>query len=193
MDSKLIITVATLALTAMVSSADDVKKPAAPDREFKPSDAKFLNETERQEWLAEMRASLPIAHRAHGPFGMRQNPSAPIMKKKQAPVRSDAFLNAIGAIKVTAVLPSDDKFVIGSREFREGEVLPVIRGKRQFNVKIVSVTLDNILFQNVDTGEFVKRNMNTLPKGMSPNGKMGNIKGITPSGRGKAEPLNLDQ
>lgn len=193
MDTKLMLTAAALAATTVVSLAGDGKKPAAPDREFKPSDAKFLSEDERQEWLAEMRASLPIAHRARGPFGFVQNPSAPVAKKEKAPERSDAFLNAIGAIKVTAVLPADDKFVVGSREFREGDVLPVIRGSRQFNVKVVTVTLDSILFLNVDTGEYVKRNMNTLPKGMSPNGRMGSVKGVTPTGNNKPAPLNLDQ
>ena len=164
----------------------------APKKVFKPTDVKFLNETKRQEWLAEMRATLPIAHRQRGPFGHIQDPSAPVVKKKIAPVRSDAFLNAIGAIKVTAVLPADDKFIIGAREFVEGEVLPLIRGGRQFNVKIISVKMDSIVFQNVNTGEYVKRNMYTLPDGMTPNGKMDSIEGITPVGRDKKAPLKLD-
>jgi len=193
MDTKLKLTAITLAMTCLLSSANDGKKAVAPAKEFKPSDVKFFSESERQEWLAEMKASLPIAHRQRGPFGLLQDPSKPVLVKKKTVERSDAFLNAIGAIKVTAVLPADDKFVIGSREFVEGEVIPIIRGQKQFNVQIVSVSIDSILFKNVNSGEYVKRNMNTLPKGMSPNSKISSVDGVTPVGRHETAPLNLDQ
>ena len=74
------------AMIGVFSSVDaNTSEASVPKREFKPSDVKFFSEAERQEWLAEMRASLPIIKRQRGPFGMLQDPSAPVVKKKKAP------------------------------------------------------------------------------------------------------------
>lgn len=197
MDKKLNLTAIICALLVTPLFANDGKKSAAPGNKFKAKKSHFLSEDAREKWLVEMRSSLPMVKRNRGPFGLLQNPAttdAPaVVQKKAAPVRSDAFLNAIKAVKVTAVLPADDKFIIGAREFLKGDVLPVIRGQRRFNVEIVSVTMDSILFKNVDTGEYVKRNLNTLPKGMSRNASIELVEGITRVGDHKPTPLNLDQ
>ncbi len=193
MDQKLSLTAVILILFVVPSLANDVKTSAMPEKDFKARDSKFLSEAERQTWLEEMRNSLPIVKRSKGPFGLLQNLSAPVVKKRAAPVRSDAFAKAIQAIKVTAVLPADDKFFIGSREYVEGQVLPVIHGRRQFNVQIISVALNNILFKNLDTGERVTRKMDVLPQGMSRDGSIEAVKGITRPRDGKATPLNLDE
>lgn len=192
MDKKLAISAVALVIMMTPSLADDGTN-IKPVISFEPSDAKFMGEDERLAWLNEMRSTLPIVKRKKGPFGFIQDTSAVAVVKKVVPQRSDAFLNVIKEIKVTALLPSDDKFVIGSREFLEGQALEIIREKRQFNVQIVSVSIDSILFKNMDTGEVVKKNMITLPNGMTRNGTIGSLKGITRTAKGKPAPLNLDQ
>jgi len=194
MDTTIIITAVALGLTMMNSSAATAE-PKQPEEkaEFKVMDAKFMSVEERAKWLAEMRASLPMAQRANGPFGYSQTPGSLVKKVKQAPKRSDAFAKAVNSFKVSAVMPGEDKFVIGSREFREGEVVPVVFQGKQLRVNIVSVQMDYILFKDMVSGEQAKLNMTEMPAGMTKDTKMTAVPGVTPVGAGKVEPLVLSQ
>ena len=192
MDKKSVIAVITLAIFATPSMAQDATDKADSEN-FKAMDAKFIKPEERVGWLDNMRSTLPIAKRDKGPFGLAQDASAIVAVKKAAPKRSDAFAKAINSMNITALLPGDNKFVIGSHEYFEGQVFPVILASRQFNVKILSVKIDKVLFKNMITGEKVTKNMNTLPQGMTPNGSIESVEGVTRMGRGKPAPLNLDR
>jgi len=194
MDTKIIITAVALGITMMNSSATTEPK-AEPEAkaEFKAMDAKFMSSEERAKWLVEMRASLPMANRATGPFGYTQTPGVLVKKKKEAPKRSDAFVKAINSFQVTAVMPGEDKFVIGAREFKEGDVLPVVFQGKQIKVNIVSVQLDYILFKDMTSGEEAKLQMTKMPSGMTRDTKITSVPGVTPAGRGKSEPLVISQ
>ena len=194
MDTKIIISAVALGITMINSSAATAPKAQPePKAEFKVMDAKFMTIEERAKWIAEMRTSLPMARRALGPFGYSQTPGAIVKKVKTAPKRSDEFSKAIQAFKITAVMPGDDKFVIGAREFKEGEVLPVVFQGKQLRINIVSVQLDYILFKDMNTGEQKKLNMTEMPAGLSRDNKITSVPGVTPAGGGKTEPLVLSQ
>lgn len=147
---------------------------------------------ERALWIESMRSKLPIARRAVGPFGLPQDPDAKLARPQQKKVEKGAFLEAISAIKVNTVMPSDDKFTIGSREFNKGDVFPLIKNQRQFNIEIVSVKAGSIIFKDVDTGKHIKRNLDSLPAGMMKNNSLVAIQGIFPANKKNALPLNLD-
>lgn len=160
---------------------------------FESTDTSKLAGDDREKWISEMRLKLPIASRRIGPFGMRQNPHVETQSAVQkAKPKPGAFLNAIAAIKINAVLPREKKFVIGSREVFVGDAFPVIRGGRQFNIKIVSVKSDHIVIKNVDTGQSVKRNLYTLPPGMTRNASINSVPGVVPADQKDRTPLNLD-
>lgn len=160
---------------------------------FTPLSSKDLIGKEKLAWIAEMRSKLPILSREIGPFGMAQDPDATVATPQQQKRKPGAFLNAIAAIKVNAVMPSDNKFVIGAREFQTGDAFPIIRGQRQFNIEITSVKSDHITFKNTDTGEYVKRNLNTLPQGMTRNARIDSVPGVVAANKKDTAPLNLDQ
>ncbi|MFK7910259.1 MAG: hypothetical protein AB8F34_06610 [Akkermansiaceae bacterium] len=155
------------------------------------SSRKLLGDT-KAAWIAEMRAKLPIASRRTGPFGMVQDLRAKIVEKKKSKPPPRAFINAIKAIKINAVIASKRKFIIGARQFYAGDAFPVIRGQRQFNVEIVAVKSDHIVFKDVDTGEFVKKNLNVLPPGMVRSSSLNAVPGIVPVGKKDKSPLHLD-
>lgn len=198
MDTQIITTIAVLAMATPVSFAVDftAQKPTQVEPEkagFTPLSSKDLIGEEKLAWIAEMRSKLPIASRAIGPFGMAQDPDAAVAEPQQQKRQPGAFLNAIAAIKVNAVIPSDGKFVIGAREFMAGDAFPIIRGQRQFNIEITSVKSDHITFKNTDTGEYVKRNLNTLPQGMTRNARIDSVPGVVAANKKDTAPLNLDQ
>ncbi|MBK1830354.1 hypothetical protein JIN77_06435 [Verrucomicrobiaceae bacterium R5-34] len=194
MDTKVIIAAVIIGSSAMQASANATGETKSEEKsQFNAVDAKFMDREARTKWLAKMRVSLPMASRAFGPFGYSQTPGAIVKRVQSAPKRSDAFANAIKAIKVTAVMPGQDKFVIGSQEFREGELLPLIFQGKTFNVNIVSVRMDYILFKDMSSGEHAKLQMNQLPSGMTKASEMTTVPGITPVNRGKREPLVISQ
>ncbi|MCP5538316.1 MAG: hypothetical protein H7A51_19045 [Akkermansiaceae bacterium] len=196
MDTQVAAILSALVMVMAVANAQD----ATPDTPPKAvAGAKFVEESSRTligenrlAWIEAMRNKLPITQRQVGPFGLAQDPEAALAKPAQKKMKEGAFLNAIAAIKVNTVMPSESKFTIGSREFSKGDVFPVIRGQRQFNVEIVAIRADNILFKNIDTGEYVKRNLHTLPKGMTKNAPLDSVPGVVPANKKDDRPLNLD-
>jgi len=83
MDKKLILVIAVSGLSTCLSFADDGKSTTDVAVEFEPCDAKFFTLGECQEWVRGMSAKLPIAKRAKGPFGLRQDPT--VKETKAAP------------------------------------------------------------------------------------------------------------
>lgn len=194
MDTQVILRATAMTLLAMpLGMAKDAPAPVAKkDPSFVAQSSRKLIGEAKMEWLAEMRTKLPISHRRIGPFGMAQDPNVKIARKTKSKPKPGAFLNAIKAMKVNAVMAAEQKFIIGSREFRTGDSLPIIRGQRQFNIQIVSVRSDHIVFKNVDTGEYVKRNLNALPPGMSRNSSIESVPGVIPASKKDDSPLLLD-
>lgn len=193
MDTQVILATGVMLIAMPFGMAQDAPTLEAKKKEtFITQSSRNLVGEGRMAWIAEMRTKLPMARRQIGPFGMTQNPHIKVAQKTKVKPKPGAFLNAIKAMKVNAVLPADKKFIIGSREFRAGDSFPIIRGQRQFNIQIVSVKSDHIIFKNVDTGEYVKRNLNTLPPGMSRNNSIDSVKGVIPASKKDTSPLHLD-
>ncbi|MGB0992107.1 MAG: hypothetical protein ACPG32_06520 [Akkermansiaceae bacterium] len=196
---KIIATYAAL-LTCMLTIAhadesnkpDPAKAPIAEKKNFTAKDAGRMEEEARKQWISGQQAKLVITSRDSGPFGLFQNPGQEptnvITKKKN----TDEFLNAVAAIEVNAVMSQDNKFIVGSRVFRKGDEFSMLRGDREFKTKILSVKTTNILFQDMDTGEMIKKNLMTLPKGMSRNSKIDAVEGVTPAGKKDKSPLTLE-
>mgnify|MGYP001814717330 CR=1 FL=1 len=198
MDTQIITTITVLMMAMPVSFAGNAPTPVSSQTAleqdgFIPHSAKNLDGDEKLAWIADMRTKLPITSREIGPFGMAQDPDAAVVKPQQLKRKTGAFLNAIAAIKVNAVMPSDRKFVIGAREVEVGDAFPVISGQRQFNIKIIAVKSDYITFKNVDTDEYVKRNLNTLPQGITRNTRIDSVPGVVAASKKDITPLNLDQ
>ena len=148
---------------------------------------------ERLQWLDSMGGKLVMAKRDVGPFGMAQDPDAKPVKTVEKKVKKGAFLEAVAAIPVNTVIPMDRKFTSSSREFSAGDIFPVIKNQRQFNVEVMEINSSGIVFKNIDTGEQVRKNLNSLPSGMKKSAHLDAIPGVFPANRGNAMPLVLDE
>lgn len=155
--------------------------------------SRLLTGEQKAEWIESMRKKLTISTRLTGPFGMLQDLDAKAIKPREKKVEKGAFLEAIGAIKINTVMPSDNKFTSRSREFSVGDQFPIIKNQRQFNIEVMEINTKGIVFKNVDTGEQVRKNLNDLPAGMKKSSHLDAIPGVFPADKKNAMPLDLDR
>lgn len=148
---------------------------------------------EKLAWIDSMRKKLVIASRVTGPFGMAQDPNAMVAKLQEKKVKKGAFLEAVAAIQINTVMPLEKKFTSSSREFSAGDIFPVIKNQRQFNVEVIDIKTSGIIFKNIDTGEQVRKNLNSLPAGMKQSAHLDDIPGVFPANRSNEMPLILDE
>lgn len=182
-----------LALAPALAQGPPAQAPAVPKGSaFSAECSRKMLGDAKGEWIAAMRSRLPMAHRATGPFGRPQNLHVKVAAANAPKLTPGAFLAAIKAIKINTVMAAEQKFAVGAREFRAGDRFPVVRGQRQFNIRIVSVRGDHIVFENVDTGEHVRRNLNALPPGVSRSSGIESVPGVVPESKKDNSPLHLD-
>jgi len=146
-------------------------KPAAPPFPTKPS--RYAGERV-DAFVAEMTQILAMRTRTLGPFGELQDPDAkpPAPISEQITGRKSAepavsLSEIIELIEITTIMPGEKRFLIGSRSVAQGEELPVtFKGKKQ-KIKVTQISSDQIIFQNLSTGETAIRKLNMLPPGMT--------------------------
>lgn len=155
--------------------------------------SRILLTQEKQSWLDAMGSKLAMQKRSIGPFGMAQDPNAKPAKPKENKVQKGAFLEAMAAIEINTVMPLEKKFTSSSREFSAGDIFPVIKNQRQFNVEVMEIKSSGIVFKNIDTGEQVRKNLNRLPAGMTKSARLDTVPGVFPANRRNAMPLILDE
>ena len=195
MDSQVIKLLIVCGFTVTIPCAMAQQSSApVPDKTpiFAAQNSRDLVGKDKVEWLAQMKSRMLILSRQTGPFGMAQDLSVRIAKKKDVKPVSGAFLNMVKAMEINAVIVSEKKFITGSREFSVGDSFSVIRGQRQFNVKVISVKSDSIVFMDANSNEYIRKNLNALPSGMSRKSSMDVIEGITPEHKKDSSPLHLD-
>ena len=145
---------------------------------------KYLTPAEREQWNAEMQRKLLIVKRETGPFGLLQDLTVkkiPKVTKAQQVVKSDAFPKAIGAMVIPVVMGKS--FLIRGQEYRQGGIYSLEGKENKFNIKVILVTSEQIIFQNTDTQERVVKQLNALPPGFSRDKGFDAVPGMTPSSK----------
>ena len=155
--------------------------------------SRLLQGERKSEWLKGMHQKISMAKRPIDPFGLPQDPEAKISKPQKQEIKKGAFLEAIAAIKINTVMPSEGKFTSNSREFAEGDRFPIIKNQRQFNIEVMQVDPSAIVFKNIDSGEQVRKKLDNLPDGMKKNALLDTVPGVFPANRKNALPLDLDE
>ncbi len=116
-----------------------------------------------------------IRSRNSDPFGLVQNPNAKPPKQKishftaakYVPEAATPFLDIIRAIRVTAVMPGEKRFLVADRSIASGNRFPINYHGKSVRVQVIDVTSATIQFRNLDTGEAATLNLDVLPPGMS--------------------------
>jgi hypothetical protein len=137
--------------------------------------SRYVGEAELEPYIASFTAIFSMRRRDTDPFGQVQDPNAkPIIKTpiakttRVATMQATPFADIIRLIKVTTVMPSEKKFLIGTRSVKQGDRIPLTFRGRKINVEVASVSSQSIEFRNTENGETASVSLNLLPSGMTP-------------------------
>ena len=147
------------------------------------------------EYLKTLEANLAVSSRETDPFGLLQDPDArPVELKPQESqtpkIPAIPLADIIGRIQINTIMPSERKFLIGSRVVSQGDVLPVNFNGSVIRIQIVEVSSRRILFRNPENNDTYAREMDLLPPGMTRGTDEMTPPGMVPDSSGT--PLQLD-
>lgn len=137
--------------------------------------SRYVAPTDLESYLAAQSSVFLARGRARDPFAQMQDPDAkPIVKstptkprRGPAPVQITPFSEIVRFIEVNAVMPKEKKFLIGNRQVKVGQILPLrFRGK-PIRAEVMDVTSRAISFRNADNGETADRALQVMPAGMT--------------------------
>ena len=129
-----------------------------------------------------------IRGRARDSFGQNQDPdakpvikaSAPLAVRRSAPAQATPFADIVRLLDVTTIMPGEKRFLIGSRSFKLGDVMPLNFRNKPIHVVITEVTSRQISFRNRDSGEIAVRKLDMLPTGMTAGSRGISTPGMVP-------------
>ncbi len=195
MDAKIITMMCTTVLSLSISLAQEphlADQIGEAEETHVVTSSRMLIGQQKEDWLDAMSQKVVVAKRVTGPFGMTQDPNIKITKLREQKVEKGAFLEAIAAIKINTVMPSNRLFISNAREFTVGDEFPIIKNQRQFDIEVVAISSKGIIFKNSATGEQVRKKLNALPVGMKKSSGLGTIPGVYAADAKNNRPLNLD-
>ncbi len=149
------------------------------------------------EHLVALRAKLAINSQERGPFGFLQNPDeeqVPLFNIPEKVVKSVdiPFTTVINSLSISAVMPSEGRFMVGARELRVGQVLPLEAGGKMLRIRIEAVKTSEVVFRNLADNTLATKRLDLLPDGVRPGGGSITVDGVTPTDGGAEEPLYID-
>lgn len=181
----------TKVITPKAKTSKKEKAPAAAPSEPGPvnmTPSRFVGEADLEPYVAALSAVFSMKDRTTDPFGQLQDPEAKrviktsVAKKSQRVQQMQAtpFSDIIRLIKVTTIMPGERRFLVGTRSFKEGGIIPLAFRSKIINVEVMSVSSRQISLRNQESGEIAALPINLLPVGMTPgNGKI-TAPGMTP-------------
>lgn len=173
----------TRKITPEASITTPEQTTAAPAKEGTTVDtgpSRYIGETALAPYVQSLSSVFSIRTRATDPFGQYQDPTAkPIVKPtiakttRSTTTQITPFADIIDRIRITTIMPGEQRFLIGTRSFKKGDRFPIkFRGK-DINVEVAVVDARKVGFRNVQNGETANLKLNLLPVGMTPgNGKI---------------------
>ncbi len=169
-------TAGNLGAPAATAAAKPAEIPAVPEPAelLVISESRMVPDDRIDAYAATLSASFSMRTRELDPFGHQQDPDAkPTIKEparalnRIAPRQETPFSEIVRMIPVTAIMPGERSFLVGSRTVKVGEMFPLgFRGK-SIRARATTVTARKISFENLDSGETASRTLDLLPPGMS--------------------------
>lgn len=171
---KSVVGSATLFLTGLISgAAPAAPAPQTPQATIIPS--RYIG-TETDAYILTLSSRLAAASRTTDPFGQLQDPAAkptatkvakPTLNKPAAGPAAKPFGEIVKQIRVTTVMPSEKRFLVGTRSLGTGDSFPLVAQGRRYQVKIVEVSAERIVFRDLDSSEDGELRLDVMPEGMS--------------------------
>ncbi len=150
--------------------------PAAPDAAASSSRFRLADV---DAFIKDRAAAFDIASRATDPFGLCQDPAAAPPRPKITSTVAGKFVHippvpfadVVGALEVTAVMPLQQRFLVGSRMIKLGDRFPIHYRDKSITVQVTNVSGRRIDFRNLKTGESAALALDVLPHGMRRDGR----------------------
>lgn len=155
-----------------------VTAAAPPAKDTTPSNiipSRLVSEEDLDSYLESLASTFSMRSRATDPFGQLQDPNAkPVVKastaktvRRAVQVQATPFADIVRLIKVTAIMPKDQCFLMGSRTVKQGDRLNLAYHGKNLRVDVTTVNSQQIEFLNLDNNETAAVKLNLLPAGMS--------------------------
>ena len=161
-------------------------EPVAAPASTTPS--RNISAAELKPYIDSVATVFLIRGRARDSFGQNQDPdakpvikaSAPLAVRRSAPAQATPFADIVRLLDVTTIMPGEKRFLIGSRSFKLGDVMPLNFRNKPIHVVITEVTSRQISFRNRDSGEIAVRKLDMLPTGMTAGSRGISTPGMVP-------------
>jgi len=177
--AAVLLTAASRAQVAPAPAAPEAK-PTAPATTAEKGSATDERTSSRyhlsdiDQHISGIASGFAIARHETDPFGLTQDPS----KKTAMPkivhatprlrhIPPTPFKDVVAAIHVTAVLPSEQRFLVESRSIKRGDRFPILFRDKSVTVEVLRVSSSSITFQNVETKVVAKLVLDMVPPGMT--------------------------
>lgn len=179
------------------TAAEPATSPAS-QAEQKIAPSRYAG-TDTDAYIRTLGSRLAIATRSTDPFGQAQDPMAkPTVPKvtKTSPSKTTPgstakpFNEIVKQIRVTTVMPGENRFLVGTRSISAGDSFPLVSQGKRYQVQVVEVTAEHILFRDLESSDNGELRLDVMPQGMSRG-----IRGVLAPGMqsSKADaPLELD-
>ncbi len=141
-------------------------------------------------YIQAMLSSFEMRGRARDPFGRHQDPEyrppEPVVRKKQLakykPEPVTPFSDIVEMIPITAIIPSQEKFLVGGNSYSVGARLTLNTGKdKNLTVHVVAIDSNRVLFRHGVTNETAAHVLKLLPGGMQRGGGDSRPDGVLPA------------
>lgn len=193
--------VVAILLTATASAQNrrgrQPSQPLPPPVMDRNSDRFTLPENNPQ-YVEKMVARLNMTNRESDPFGRSQDPDAkpavvPTTTTQQRITslpQNISLQQIVSFLKVSTIIPAENRFLINDRSFQVGEILPINYRNKAIKAQILSVSASKIDFRDTESGETASLDLELLPPGMQPGSNISQTPGLF---RNDAEaPIILD-
>lgn len=162
---------------AAPTEAGDVKPSAAAVvAPVSTTPSRHISTAELKPYIDSVATVFLIRGRARDSFGQNQDPdakpvvkaSSPLAIRRVAPAQATPFSDIVRLLVVTTIMPGEKRFLVGTRSFKQGDVIPLNFRNKQIQAMITEVTSRQISFRNQESGETAVRKLDMLPPGMIP-------------------------
>lgn len=150
--------------------------------------SRHISVAEFKPYVDSVAAVFLIRGHARDCFGQNQDPDAkpvikattPLAVRRSAPAQATPFADIVRLLVVTTIMPGEKRFLVGTRSFKEGDILPLVFRNKPIRAQITEVTSRQISFRNQESGEVAVRKLDMLPAGMTPGSRGISAPGMVP-------------
>jgi len=156
-------------------ATEDASRPATEENDAPGSLASRYHLDDVDSYIIARSKTFAIRALAIDPFGLPQDPSKKPIAPKITPksfnkyknIPPTPFADVIAALRVNAVMPHQQRFLIGSRSIQRGDKFPIVYRDKSITVQVLHIGGSKIDFRNTSTNETAALSLKLLPPGMN--------------------------